>query len=801
MENTLYSIRSRSHIWFPGLNSPEPPESTFTTSPTKVPLPEPYPGDDQNLCPRCRNVELDGQTRDYFETWHIYLGELLVIINTQDCALCRAITRALSPVLRPDVLAFARNEDNLIHLTAAPGSREAALRFVFWNTTRSGRLKDLEPISWVNRENRAEGNFLRIEDTSLEKSKLFNPTFYKLSRPAKELTQGPCDVEKMRHYLRRCLDQHGRDCNQNRHEPLQSPSSPTSPTPHKWPESFRGIDVEQLQVVPAPPGCAYLALSYVWDHTNINPFSQSRATTFPDFCKPQGLSLSRLPQTIADALVVCRRLGERYLWIDALCIIQDDPADVAAQVTRMGEIYSLATATIVAACGSNASKGLTCLRIRDPPQAACSVRGIQYVANEPPLDLAIKDTLWYTRGWTYQEYLLSKRLIVFTSSQVFFICGEDSCPEDTVFHAPQAGWEYERSLHHHLVSWDAPGGSFAGSTWKLYTDTVAGYTKRQLTFASDRLPAISGILHTFGLCTEDRFLCGLPAKQFPCALLWQPSGESARSETCPSWSWAGWTGHVFHPADQAASEFNDSRSPFVSALQNLRFQGANGVETPIDQKPRSNEVPSWFDIYRPPKESKGGKNKVDPHEIAEGAEPATDVAATDLQSGHLIFTGNTTRLSIVPDPDAPAPTTGPGLHRYRIQRGASWVGTIYLTATQAASYPARTDDLEFLLLTHCTVENYNLVYFLLDGLGDWDWADENPAIFYAKFYEEARTQTQPGSSDDAGAPNRGKSVRPKIGISHVMLFDRVGEVIERKAVGWVAQSGVDWDESQEFCLG
>lgn len=91
--------------------------------------------------------------------------------------------------------------------------------------------------------------------------------------------------------------------------------------------------------------------------------------------------------------------------------------------------------------------------------------------------------------------------------------------------------------------------------------------------------------------------------------------------------------------------------------------------------------------------------------------------------------------------------------------------------------------------------------FLLDGFGDWDRADENPAIFDAKFYEEARTQTQPGFSDDAGAPNHSKRVRPKIAISHVMLFERFRDVIERKAVGWVAWLGVDWGESQEFCLG
>lgn len=108
-----------------------------------------------------------------------------------------------------------------------------------------------------------------------------------------------------------------------------------------------------------------------------------------------------LLQTVADALFVCRQLGKRYLWVDALCTIQDNPADKAAQITRMDEVHSLATATIVAACGHDASKGLTCPRTRDPPQTMCSVRGIRYIASEPPLSQAFKDTLWYTRGWTY----------------------------------------------------------------------------------------------------------------------------------------------------------------------------------------------------------------------------------------------------------------------------------------------------------------------------------------------------------------------------------------------------------------
>lgn len=201
-----------------------------------------------------------------------------------------------------------------------------------------------------------------------------------------------------------------------------------------------------------------------------------------------------------------------------------------------------------------------------------------------------------------------------------------------------------------------------------------------------------------------------------------------------------------------------SRPPFVSALQNLRFLGADGVETPINQKPRHNEVSSWFDIYRLPNESKDEINTASAQETAAGAEPVTNVVATDLESGHLHFTGNTMRLSIVPGLDTPVPTTAQGLYRYRIQRGASWVGTVYLTTAQAASYPARTDDHEFLLLSRCTVENYMLFYFLVDGFGNWDETDENPVIFDAKLYEEVRKQTQQGFSNDAGARNLDKNI-------------------------------------------
>ena len=141
--------------------------------------------------------------------------------------------------------------------------------------------------------------------------------------------------------------------------------------------------------------------------------------------------LGRVPQTISDAIEVCRRLKMRYLWVDALCIIQDDEKDKDSQLPEMDKIYSVAALTIVAACGTDAKSGLSCLRYRCSPQSSARIHGITYVTGDIPLDERIQKTTWNTRGWTYQECILSRRLLVFTDSQVFFICAGGTRAEDT----------------------------------------------------------------------------------------------------------------------------------------------------------------------------------------------------------------------------------------------------------------------------------------------------------------------------------------------------------------------------------
>ncbi|KAI0116543.1 heterokaryon incompatibility protein-domain-containing protein [Nemania sp. FL0031] len=782
MNGFLYSVRSRSHIHFPhqhGVRPPRSPESnTCTTSPETIPLPAPYPGDELSLCVRCRNVELDGQDRDYFSVWSIYLGELLTIINTRDCSLCKTVTRAISQCLTPNVLRYAKDEANLIHVLATPHTDDTALKIWFENTTRDGALKGLAKEIHSELHPWGCSRLLRIDANSLSKSIMSSAISFDLY-PARQLQRGRCDLESMRNHLQHCIKQHRGSCVRN--GLMLRELNDERFTLRLWPEGFRVIDVEQLRVMPAPPGCSYLALSYVWDHSNKNHLSQAETGTFPDLCKPQGISISQLPQTIADAIFVCQQLGERYLWVDALCIIQDDPADKIVNITRMGEIFSLATATIVAACGHDPSKGLTCLRTRDPEQVICSVRGIQYIASEPRLDQTIKDTLWYSRGWTYQEYRLSKRLVVFTSAQAFFVCGKGTYPEDTTYPTALDEWPY---MGYRLDSWDMPTRDLEGSTWTQYNSAVSDYTRRRLTVASDRLPAISGILQLYGRYSNDIFLCGLPAKLLHYSLLWHPSGESKRFGGWPSWSWVGWTSYVFN----LVAEGVEYQLPISSTLKHLRFRGEDGDEVPISQPPEDEELMSRRKDYLARKKHKRSQHKRDT-----GHQSAVDGRLVSKTTGHLLFIGQTRRFSLAPDPDFHDPTEV-GLYKYRIYAGKIWVGTIFLTAAQVALYPNRADDLEFLRLTNCTPYIYFLEK-LLCGFGLWDSIDSGnwdyqPAIFDTVFYERARSWAR--MKFERGLDPRGDE-RWEIRLSHVMLFKRVGySIIEREAVGLVVEDYKEW---------
>lgn len=110
-----------------------------------------------------------------------------------------------------------------------------------------------------------------------------------------------------------------------------------------------------------------------------------------------------MPKTIKDAFDVVTRIGERYLWVDRLCILMADERDKLEQMSNMGQIYSAANLTIVTAnaCCSNASIPGVLPDTRQSLPHSEVIRGVRYVTTQPDIVSAVLALNWSTRGWTY----------------------------------------------------------------------------------------------------------------------------------------------------------------------------------------------------------------------------------------------------------------------------------------------------------------------------------------------------------------------------------------------------------------
>lgn len=314
------------------------------------------------------------------------------------------------------------------------------------------------------------------------------------------------------------------------------------------------IDVRRNCLVPAVPGARYFALSYVWGSTNglttkknnlqrLSGFA-SLADEYPD-----------IPSTVLDAMRVVRLLGERYLWVDRLCIVQDDVETKSTQINRMWEVYAGAFATIVAAQGDDSNHGL--IRVpgtawqEDLVQEFFKVGGSDTVVEriferEPD---ASPQGPWYERAWTFQELMCSTRLIVFERDSVRWECHCSSWFEDI-----ECQEDLKGAVAIHRGWRRATTAGFPDLS--AYGTMVSCYNQRKLTFPEDAIFAIAGMTSLLSRTFQGGFNCGLPELFFDIALLWAPWSEvhrrlpSERSKSngdttyLPSWSWVGWEGDL-----------------------------------------------------------------------------------------------------------------------------------------------------------------------------------------------------------------------------------------------------------------
>lgn len=355
-----------------------------------------------------------------------------------------------------------------------------------------------------------------------------------------------------------------------------------SPTSTEKPTRLWEVEKDRLVLRSNLDVQEYATLSHRWGKSS-SAIIKLLKDNFDQFTL-SGVALGSLSQTFRDAVDLCRRLGIRYIWIDSLCIIQDDPQDWLQESTCMASTYANAFIGIFAGHAEDGDGGLYSDRY-DPARTVEKVMVKDDVGNERVMNIeqrnmiAIDQTYFhcvdgnfptytdthipskkeplYSRGWVFQELHLSPRAVLFNSQELTWVCKQNTQCECGATTKNHFGTKY---IFAQVPKVPTYRGAMRGDvlfkhgmhnwSWLVYT-----YSNLSLTFEKDRLPALSGMAKAFQLTSStemkgDVYLAGLWKSMLPEALMWQavdgpPDGLTRRcrfrkpvkDRGPPSWSW------------------------------------------------------------------------------------------------------------------------------------------------------------------------------------------------------------------------------------------------------------------------
>lgn len=306
--------------------------------------------------------------------------------------------------------------------------------------------------------------------------------------------------------------------------------------------------------------CRYITLSYRWPEDFPIEAKSTRENIREQM---RGLNTSRLPQMFNDVFQVAVRTGISYVWIDSLCIVQDDPEDWSREAALMAHVYQYAEFTVAAAIPP--TKPDLGLFRRGDPSDVLSARlpglrtrqedkysGHEVVVMRPQKEETHKDDPLDSRGWCFQERELSQRVAHYTETQAIWECrtlrASESRPNNDSSSISRDYWK-PRNLDDRNIK--------ADNVNYFWHEAVEDYSARHLTVCTDKLPALAGL----AAFTRDympancRYLAGLwEDDEFERNLIWSSgTGRYGKTVTntrypeyvAPTWSWASVAGPVF----------------------------------------------------------------------------------------------------------------------------------------------------------------------------------------------------------------------------------------------------------------
>jgi hypothetical protein len=213
-------------------------------------------------------------------------------------------------------------------------------------------------------------------------------------------------------WLHVCDNEHG-------HAPNTSSDSGAVQMPSRL--IYVGESNEHLEDIDDPRSLRYLALSHCWGGS----MSLTTLTSNIDQFRSE-IPHKQLPLNFQEAIKVTRALNISYLWIDSLCIIQDDPEDWRREAARMGQVFSNAYCTIAATSAAASHEGFLTPRANSTAFATVKTpsRGLLHISEfMEDYNRDIELARLNTRGWVMQERALSRRTLHFTKTQVYWECG------------------------------------------------------------------------------------------------------------------------------------------------------------------------------------------------------------------------------------------------------------------------------------------------------------------------------------------------------------------------------------------
>jgi len=321
----------------------------------------------------------------------------------------------------------------------------------------------------------------------------------------------------------------------------------------------------------------YACLSHRWIEGDTPTTTESNILE-----RTASIEFMSLPLRYQEAISFARSIGISYLWVDSLCIMQDSGSpDWLKEAPRMAEYYGNAYLTISASMATENGQGCY-------SKTSSGTQGLQFTWRDGTsyavrfrIPLSHKESPLHARGWIFQEYMLSRRVVHFLEDEVIWECGEATWCECGRVNDMRGGsfllGPISDSLHQsnayrlkRRFQSSVETGNCALRLANTWREIIHEYTKRKLTFQTDVFPALAGLVKKMQALRGSKYYAGLWEDDLVGDLLWEAEDEEwypvghtyppPDKWRAPSWSWASSTAIInwtHSPVDSATGRFED----------------------------------------------------------------------------------------------------------------------------------------------------------------------------------------------------------------------------------------------------